>query len=153
MRRMRRVLFSLLFGSRGNMVFDAIVIVAVLLPLASMTVDVPRYLIMRARLQAAANNAAEAAASQCIRTDVFRNTGRVVLDTSCAWSAARDVFSETASPMTARGYSLSLDGMHVNQPNHSVDVNASGTTMVFFGTFPGKRIHVRARSRFRMTKR
>lgn len=153
MRRVRRMIFSLLFGSRGDMVFNALVIVAVLLPLASMTIDVPRYLIMRARLQTAANNAAEAAASQCIRTDVFRNTGQVVLDTACAWNAAGDVFSETASPMASKGYSLSLDGMHVDQADHHVDVSASGTTMVFFGTFPGKRVHVRARSRFRMAKR
>ena len=153
MRRLRRMLFSLLFGSRGDMVFNALVIVAVLLPLASMTVDVPRYLIMRARLQAAANNAAEAAASQCIRTDVFRNTGRALLDTGCAWSVAQDVFSETASPMSAKGYDMTLDDLTVNQSRRQVDALASGTTMVFFGTFPGKRVHVHGRSLFRMVKR
>ena len=44
------------------MVWNALVIVTVLLPLAGLAIDVPRYFALRSRLQIAADAGAEAAA-------------------------------------------------------------------------------------------
>ena len=51
-----------LLGRRGDMVWNALVIVTVLLPLAGLAIDVPRYFALRSRLQIAADAGAEAAA-------------------------------------------------------------------------------------------
>ena len=44
-------------GSRGDMVWNALIIVTVLLPLSGLAIDVPRYFALRSRLQAAVDAA------------------------------------------------------------------------------------------------
>ena len=53
-------------------------LITVLVPLAGLAIDVPRYFTLRARLQLAADAAAEAAA-RSVDIPHFRNTGEVRL--------------------------------------------------------------------------
>ena len=56
------------------MVWNALVIVTVFLPLAGLAIDVPRYFALRSRLQIAADAGAEAAARQ-VDIPHYQNTG------------------------------------------------------------------------------
>ena len=55
---------SLLLVASGDMVWNALVIVTVLLPLAGLAIDVPRYFALRSRLQIAADAARKRRARQ-----------------------------------------------------------------------------------------
>ena len=76
---LRNRLDSAGFGRRGDMVWNALVIVTVLLPLSGLAIDVPRYFALRSRLQAAVDAAAEAAARQ-VDIAHYQNTGETRLD-------------------------------------------------------------------------
>ncbi len=58
----------------GDMVWNALIIVTVLLPLSGLAIDIPRYFALRSRLQGAVDAAAEAAARQ-VDIPHFMNTG------------------------------------------------------------------------------
>ena len=100
------------------MVWNALVIVAVLLPLAGLTIDVPRAFILRARLQAACNAASEAAA-RAIDVPHFRDTGEVRLDTGKALASAQNYFAAGTSSLAGGGYQPAMTGfesMPANAP-------------------------------------
>ena len=61
------------------MVWNALVIVTVLLPLAGLAIDVPRYFALRSRLQIAADAGAEAAA-RAVDIRHYINTGETRLE-------------------------------------------------------------------------
>ena len=61
-----------LVGDEGNMVWHALILITVLIPLASLTIDVPRYYTLRSRLQLAADAAAESA-SRCLDFRFLKN--------------------------------------------------------------------------------
>ena len=72
-------LWSFVVGRKGDMVWNALIIVTVLLPLSGLAIDVPRYFALRSRLQAAVDAAAEAAARQ-VDIAHYQNTGETRLD-------------------------------------------------------------------------
>ncbi len=88
---------------RGDMVWNALIIVTILLPLASLCIDVPRYFILRARLQAACNAASEGAA-RAVDIAYFQTTGDTRLDPGQAASNASALFSAGVSSLAGRGY-------------------------------------------------
>ena len=134
-------------GKKGNMVWNALVIVTVMIPLMGLTVDIPRYFILRSTLQNAADAAAEAAA-QTLDAGTFINAGDVSL-ASYAVDSAYSTFNAVAAPVAAKGYAISLNGVSVDEGANEVVVTASGSLRYLFGLTPEVTISVQATSRFR----
>lgn len=139
-------------SSHGDMVWNALVLITVLLPLASLTIDVPRYYVLKVRLQLAADATAEMTA-QCVDFPHFQNTGETRLDSQCWWSQAHNLFAATVQPLESKGYQPRLDQIAVDEQNDIVRVDASGSTRLFFGVTPAVRVQVTAQSKFRMEMR
>jgi Flp pilus assembly protein TadG len=136
-----------LMEKRGDMVWNTLVIVTVMIPLMGFTIDIPRYFILRNTLQNATDSAAEAAA-QTLDAAAFINAGEVRLS-SYASQSAHTAFDAAASPMTSKGYTLSLDGISVDESNDSVSATAHGDIRYLFGLTPTVTIRVQAQSRYR----
>ncbi len=134
-------------GKKGDMVWNALVIVTVMIPLMGLTLDIPRYFILRTTLQNAADAAAEAAA-QTLDAGAFVNAGDVQL-ADYAVSSAYNTFSAVAAPVAAKGYAISLNGVSVDESADEVVITASGRLRYLFGLTPEVTISVQAASRFR----
>ena len=139
------------FGRRGDLVWNTLVVITVLIPLAGLAIDVPRYFTLRTRLQLAADAAAEAAA-RSVDIPHFRNTGEVRLAGDAYGNAAAE-FAGATGDLAARGYAPSLGAIQVDEGGDTVTVHASGTTQVFFALSPHFTVPVVAQSRFRMDQR
>ena len=129
------------------MVWNALVIVTVMIPLLGFTLDIPRYFILRNTLQNAADAAAEAAA-QTLDAASFINAGDVKLS-GYAGQSAHTAFGVAAAPMAAKGYSLSLDGINIDESADEVSVTAHGDIRYLFGLTPSVAIHVTGKSYYR----
>jgi len=136
-----------LAGKRGDMVWNTLVIVTVMIPLMGFTLDLPRYFTLRNTLQNATDAAAEAAA-QTLDADAFVNGGEVQLSSQATRSAS-DAFGVAASPMTAKGYSLALDGISIDEGANEVQATAHGDIRYMFGLTPSVTLHAQGRSRYR----
>ena len=123
--------------------------VAVLVPLAALTLDVPRYFVLRSRLQLAVDAAAEAAA-QCVDIPHFQATGETRLDQWCAWGEADTVFRSTVAPLRAKGYGLYMAFIGMDPATQSVSVYGQGDMPVFFALTPRLTLRVEAQSRYRV---
>ncbi len=134
-------------AKKGDMVWNTLVIVTVMLPLMGLSLDIPRYFILRNTLQNATDAAAEAAA-QTLDAGALINAGDAKLSSYAAQSAAI-AFSAAASPMTARGYHLSLDGVAVNESANEVSATAHGDIRYLFGLTPAVTLHASGKSRYR----
>ena len=134
------------------MVWNALVVVAVLLPLASLTIDVPRYFTLRARLQLAVDAAAEAAA-RCVDMPHFQNAGDARLRVGCVQQEANRFFALSTGDLAAKGYAPALGAVVVDESGDTVSAEASGTTRLVFNLTPEFAVHVQAVSSFRMDKR
>ena len=77
--------------SPRDLVWNTLVLITVLVPLAGLAIDVPRDFTLRARLQLAADAAAEAAA-RSVDIPHFRNTGR------CGWPGTPTAMQGLSSP-------------------------------------------------------
>jgi Flp pilus assembly protein TadG len=129
------------------MVWNALIIVTVMIPLMGFTLDIPRYFILRSTLQNAADAAAESAA-QTLDAAAFINAGDVKLSSYAAQSANK-TFYAAAAPMTAKGYALSLDGVSIDEGKDAVSATAHGDIRYLFGLTPSVSIRVQAQSRYR----
>ena len=126
-------------------------LITVLAPLAGLAIDAPRYLTLRARLQLAADAAAEAAA-RSVDIPHFRNTGEVRLSRDAYGNAGAE-FARATGDLAARGYAPALGAIGVDEGSDTVTVHASGTTQIFFALSPRFTVPVVAQSRFRMDQR
>lgn len=136
-------------SSCGDMVWNALMLVTLLLPLASLTIDVPRYFVLRARLQLAADAAAEATA-QCVDLPLFQRSGETRLSFWCRIGEPVALFSDITRPLGDKGYQPTLANISVDEQQRVVRVQAFGTTRLFFGLTPAVRVRVQAQSRYRM---
>jgi uncharacterized membrane protein len=137
-----------LTNGRGDMVWSALVIVTVMIPLMGLTLDIPRYFILRSTLQNAADAAAEAAA-QTADGAAFIHAGDQELLAGSALQYAQRVFTEAAAPLSAKGSHLALDGFSIDESGNRVIVTAHGDIRYLFGLAPRVTLHVRGASRFR----
>lgn len=138
-----------LCNREGDLIWSSVVLVAVLLPLASLTLDVPRYFVLRSRLQLAADTAAEAAA-QCVDIPHFQRTGETTLDYWCAYAEPESVFRRSVAPLRAKGYGLYISFIGMDPAQQSVTVYAQGDMPVFFALTPRLTVRVKARSAYRV---
>jgi hypothetical protein len=134
------------------MVWSAVILVAVFLPLASLTLDVPRYYVLRSRLQLGADAAAQTAAG-CVDTLHFQNTGETRLDFWCQRSEPYQVFYATVMPLTTAQVNATLVSVTADETADTVTATAYGNIHPFFGLTPAVTLWVEARSRYRMEAR
>lgn len=134
----------------GDMVWNALVVVTVLLPLSGLAIDVPRYFALRSRLQAAVDAAAEAAAQQ-IDVAHYQNTGETRLDGRYA-GEAQWAFDTAVTDLRSRGYTASFDGVAVDEGADAVSVAGSGTIRLFYNLAPPVTLRVAATSWYRMVR-
>lgn len=137
---------------QGDMVWNALVIITVLLPLASLTIDVPRYFTLRSRLQLAADGAV-AAAARCVDVTHFQNVGETRLRSDCVATEPGFIFTQATQDLQGKGYAPTLGTIAVDEGDDTVSIDASGTTTLFFGLTPAFSVRVYAISTFRMDQR
>ena len=112
-----------LSGCRGDMVWNALVIVTVLLPLSGLAIDVPRYFALRSRLQIAADAGAEAAA-RTVDIRHYINTGETRLEPDRYAGEAAWAFETAVADLRARGYTATLDGVDLDEGADAVATRA-----------------------------
>ena len=139
-------------GRRGDMVWSALVIVTVLLPLAALAIDVPRYFALCSRLQSAADAAAEAAA-RAVDVRHYINTGETRLESERYAGEAGWAFETAVTGLRARGYTANLDAVELDEAADAVTTRASGTIRLFYNIAPPVTLHVFATSWYRMVRR
>lgn len=141
-----------LHDTRADMVWNALVLVTVLIPLGGLSIDIPRYFNLRASL-ATASDAAAAAAAQCLDIPHFQNTREVRLLPACAEAEARTIFAANIGDLDAGAYSPRLDAITLNEGEDSVAVRSSGDIRLMFGLTPAFTVNIEAESRYRMDSR
>ena len=141
-----------LTGRSGDMVWNALVIVTVLLPLAGLAIDVPRYFALRSRLQIAADAGAEAAA-RAVEIRHYINTGETRLEPDRYAGEAAWAFETAVADLRARGYTANLDGVDLDEGADAVTTRASGTIRLFYNLIPPVTVRVTATSWYRMIRR
>ena len=140
-----------LLACRGDMVWNALVIVTVLLPLSGLAIDVPRYFALRSRLQIAADAAAETAA-RSVDIRHYVNSGETRLEPGRYAGEAAWAFDTAVADLRARGYTAHLDGMDLDEATDAVSVRASGTIRLFYNLAPPITVRVGATSWYRMVR-
>ena len=139
-------------GRRGDMVWNALVIVTVFLPLAGLAIDVPRYFALRSRLQIAADAGAEAAARQ-VDIPHYQNTGETRLNVDTYPGEAHWAFETAVTNLRAHGYTATFDNLSVDEVADAVTVDASGTIRLFYNLLPPVTVHTSATSEYRVWQR
>jgi Flp pilus assembly protein TadG len=145
-------LWSFVVGRKGDMVWNALVIVTVLLPLSGLAIDVPRYFALRSRLQAAVDAATEAAARQ-VDIAHYQNTGETRLDADQYGGEAHWAFETAVTNLRARGYTANFDNLSVDDAADAVTADASGTIRLFYNLTPPVTVRVSATSWYRMVRK
>ncbi len=140
-----------LLGRRGDLVWNALVIVTVLLPLAGLAIDAPRYFALRSRLQIAADAGAEAAA-RTVDIRHYINTGETRLEPDRYAGEAAWAFETAVADLRARGYTATLDGVDLDEAADAVSTRASGTIRLFYNISPPVTVHAGATSWYRMIR-
>ena len=115
-----------------SMVFWAVFIALVLLPLLALAIEVGRYSYARAELTKAADAAALAAAIEVERS-VFRETGEIVL-TSSAWAQAQAYANANTQYLSARGIRPVVTSVEVDISGRTVRVVLSANLDPLFPT-------------------
>ena len=138
-------------GREGDIVWNALIIVAVLLPLMGLTLDAPRYFILRTNLQAATDAAAEAA-SRSLDPAAWRNAGDVRLDPYWANRNAAEVWALTTASLRSMGYEAALESIRIDETHDTVTVRSRGSLRLLFGTTPPITVRVSSQSRFRIIR-
>jgi len=134
-------------NKRGDMVWNALVIVTVMIPLMGLTLDIPRYFILRSTLQNAVDAAAEAAA-QTLDAAAFINEGDVRLS-DYAIQSAHITFYAVASPMAERGYDMALEGISIDEGRNEVVATGYGQIRYMFGLTPTVTLRASGKSFYR----
>jgi hypothetical protein len=141
-----------LLDRQGDMVWNALILVTVLLPLAGLTIDVPRYFILRARLQAACNAASEAAA-RAVDVAYFQDTGDTRLVPGDALASAQSYFAAGVSSLSGGDYQPVLAGFAIDSSQRLVTVQGSGTLRLLFNTSPAFVVRASSTSWYRLDHR
>ena len=141
---------SFLTGRSGDMVWNTLVIVSVLLPLSGLAIDVPRYFSLKSRLQSAVDAAAEAAARE-VDIPHFQNTGDTRLKASYQ-DAAGWAFETAVADLRARGYTADFGGTTLDEAADAVGATGAGKIRLFYNLTPDLTITARAVSWYRLTR-
>ena len=128
-------LITWLQDRRGDLVWSTLIIVTVLLPLGGLSLDVPRYFLLRSNLATAAD-AAAAAAAQCVDAPHFQNTGETRLLPDCAQAEARDAFAASLHNLDPATYHPRFVSLSIDESQDEVTVRAAGDLRLIFDLTP-----------------
>ncbi|NLI41370.1 MAG: hypothetical protein GX421_09355 [Caldisericales bacterium] len=134
-----------------SMVFFALVLALLILPLLSVATDLTRYVWVRSVLQRGADAAAEAAAQ---RADIahFQQTGEVRFEIDAQTEAVR-VASAHVSPLLAKMVYPSLDYVVLDEGRNTVHVGLSANSrLLIAGGLRGTTVRVDGVAELRMRR-
>lgn len=141
---------SWIADSRADMVWSAIVIVTVMLPLASLTIDIPRYFRLSGQLSQALETTGQGLVNTCLDMGHFEQSGQVRLVDVCLYYESGALFILNTQDLAWRGYQPLLTNFGYNPSTQRLHVEGEGTLTVFFGLTPALTIHRSVESRVRM---
>ena len=137
-------------GRRGDLVWNTLILVTVFLPLAGLSLDVPRYFVLRSRLQNATDAATQAAVQQ-VDIPCFQNTGETQLKDTYAGEAYW-AFDTAVASLRSHGYTANLDSLQRDEVADAVTATASGTLRLFYNLIPPVTVRVSTTSQYRITR-
>ncbi len=138
-------------GTKANLVWNAMVLMTVLLPLSSLVFDVPQYFAAAANLEMALEATAQGAANDCMRLAAFSQSGTSRLDAGCIDLQARRRFETLTKPLTAAGHAPALTASGCQEGCQTVFVRGVAAIHVFFSLSPAITIVRTGSSKVRMT--
>lgn len=138
-------------AARGDLVWNALLLLTVFLPLASLTVDVPEYFSAASYLEQALAASSQDAANACLDLQRYSQSGLAALDPHCLRRTAQQRFAQATAELAAMGHRPAL--VHTACRTHCQEVTLRGTVAVrvFFALSPALTITREATSRARMT--
>ncbi len=141
---------AFVLGRRGDLVWNTLILVTVFLPLAGLSLDVPRYFVLRSRLQNATDAATQAAVQQ-VDIPCFQNTGETQLKDTYAGEAYW-AFNIAVASLRSHGYTATLDSLQRDEVADAVTATASGTMRLFYNLTPPVTVRVSTTSQYRITR-
>lgn len=142
-------------GRQGDMVWSAVVLVTVMLPLAALTLDIPRYYRLAGQLNQALEAAAQDAALTCMDMAHFEHTGQIRMrDSLCLQVVAEGRFQDNVDEILGRGGMFpQLVAVAYDPARQRVHVEGQAQMDVFFGLTPRITVRRTANSYIRMVVR
>lgn len=137
--------------TQGSLVWNAVVILAVLLPLASLSVDVPEYFRVASHLEQSLATAAQDAANTCLDLKSFSQSGVATLDLPCLRRVAGQRFDQATVSLADAQHAPSLTQVTCHDACQTVTLQGTTTVHVFFALSPAVTLVRTASSRVRMT--
>jgi len=135
---------------RGDMVWIAIVIVTVMLPLASLTMDIPRYFRLSGQLSQALEATGQGVVNTCLDMGHFEQSGQVRLVDVCLYYESGALFVLNTQDLAGRGYQPRLTGIAYSHSTQRLYLEGEGSLSVFFGLTPALTLRRSVESRVRM---
>lgn len=139
------------FSARASLVWNAIVLMTVFLPLSSLVFDVPQYFAAASKLEMALDAAAQGAANDCLQLAEFSRSGLTGLDEGCLHGQALVRFQELTASLTDAGHGTSLTTIECRDNCQTVFLQGTVAVRVFFSLSPEISISRTASSMVRMT--
>lgn len=135
---------------RGDMVWSAIVIVTVMLPLASLTIDIPRYFRLSGQLSQALEATGQGVVNTCLDMGHFEQSGQVRLVDVCLYYESMALFVLNTQELTGRGYQPRMTDIAYSPSTQRLHLEGEGSLSVFFGLTPALTLRRSVESRVRM---
>lgn len=129
------------------MAFMAVIVAALVLPLMSLAIDASHAMVVRSRLQTAADAACQAGV-QAVAAQAYQAGGSQSLDFSRAASYALQAFSADTEESALRGYQPAITGFSVVNGN-ALRCEATAQVQTVVGITPPMVVRVEAISRAR----
>ncbi len=136
---------------RGSLVWNAVVILLVFLPVASLAVDVSAYFRVASHLEQSLATAAQDAANTCLDLATFSQVGTATLDLPCLYRVAGQRFEQVTSSLATDQHVPSLTQVACHNDCQTVTLQGTATLHVFFALSPAVTVTRTVSSRVRMT--
>ena len=137
-------------GRRGDMVWSAIVIITVMLPLASLTIDIPRYFRLSGQLSQALEATGQGVVNTCLDMGHFERSGQVRMVDVCIYFESTALFTLNTQELTRRGYQPRMTDIRYDPTAQRLYLAGEGALSAFFGITPALTLRRSVESRVRM---
>ncbi len=141
----------LVSGTRASLVWNAMVLMTVCLPLSSLILDVPQYFAAAAHLEMALDAAAQGAANDCLSLAEFSQSGMARLDAGCIGTQAQRRFQSLTAPLAAAGHVPMMEEAGCQDSCRMVVLRGTVALRVFFALSPAVTIVRTGSAAVRMT--
>lgn len=139
-----------LIDGTGDMVWSAIVIITVMLPLASLTIDIPRYFRLSGQLSQALEATGQGVVNTCLDMGHFERSGQVRMVDVCIYFESTALFTLNTQELTRRGYQPRMTDIRYDPTAQRLYLAGEGALSAFFGITPALTLRRSVESRVRM---